>query len=481
MNSITPLDPFVRRVLTSEIPTGVPDTLKIVLPLTTEPGKEFAATVVALSDRCLPTCECDWKVTMDCPEAGLAPLRIEFIRGELAALRIEGLSFAAPGVYRLRVRCEGAAIVSTPSVCREAHPFHVYWGDPHVHTILSNCHTKHCRSLPFAYFAGRYLSTLDWMACADHVSSGRCALPQWREEVAANNHHNVPGEFVTLPAYEASLKGGCGGDNNIYMRTWPSIFADHYENGDIKSLMAELEKLLPAGDAFAVPHHTTRAVKHGEIPTAIYPGADKMPVAEITSCWGTSESRGNPDPLWEIHDGPSYLVDLLNQGLRLGFVGGTDTHISLPFQRDNRGNHLHSDPGGTGVYAAELTRDAIYEGIRSRSCYAGKRERSYLNASINGYRPGEWVEDPGAAKGKTIQVEAAGPSTIEAIDFIRNGKVIHSIAGTAWHQIEEFTDNDELTAHALRSEIMGLFVYYYTRIRYKDATLAWSSPVWFKC
>ena len=33
-----------------------------------------------------------------------------------------------------------------------------------------------------------------------------------------SDNHDDPPHFVTLPAYEASLKGGCGGDNNIYMQ-----------------------------------------------------------------------------------------------------------------------------------------------------------------------------------------------------------------------------------------------------------------------
>lgn len=479
MAVLTRLDPFVERVLAGQTPEGEPDTLKVLLPVTTVPGQPCAATVVALCARSAPTLSCDWTVEIDCPEAGLEPLSVSFVPGQVAQCRLEGLVFPAPGAYRLRVQGAPGAVVSTATVCRADAPFQIFWGDPHVHTHLSRCHTEKCRSLNFAYFAGRYLSALDWMACADHVSNGRCDLSKWLEEVAVSGHHHEPPHFVTLPAYEASLKGMCGGDNNIYMRRWPDLFVDHYEEGTVKTLLDELAERLPREDAFAVPHHTTRTGKHGEIPPAIYPGPEQMPVVEISSCWGNSEYRGNPDPLASIHEGPCTVVDLLNQGYPLGFVGGTDTHVSMPFQFDFRpGGNLQSDPGGTGIYAQALTRNSIYDGMRQRACYAGKRERSYLHATVAGHASGQQAAWPDRMRERSVAIEAAGPGPIESIEVVRNGETIHAEAGRDWHQEVVYTDADDLGDCLLESPIIGPMTYYYVRVRYADQTLAWSSPVW---
>ena len=97
--------------------------------------------------------------------------------------------------------------------------------------------------------------------------------------------------------YEASLEGGSGGDNNVYCRGDLEDYVDHWEGGNRK-----LADALP--ETSSVPHHTTRAGKHGELSDAIYPGPDLMPVVEVHSKWGTSEFRGNPRPLQKVHAGP---------------------------------------------------------------------------------------------------------------------------------------------------------------------------------
>lgn len=84
------------------------------------------------------------------------------------------------------------------------------------------------------------MTGLDWVTAADHVSNGRCELARWKEQVALADAFNDPPRFVTLPGYEASLKGGCGGDNNVYMLRFPDLFIDDYEEGNIKTLVEKL-------------------------------------------------------------------------------------------------------------------------------------------------------------------------------------------------------------------------------------------------
>jgi len=194
---------------------------------------------------------------------------------------VEGVSIAEEGMFRFEARLGGALFHSNPVCCQRRPERRIYWGDPHVHTVLSNCHAVRCRSLNFCFAAARYLTGLDWVSAADHVSNGRCELARWKEQTAGCEAHDDPPDFVTLPAYEASLRGGCGGDTNPYFRRAPGMFVDEYEEGDVKTLCAKLAETVDPADFFVVPHHTTRTGKHGEIPDAIYPGPELMPVVEI--------------------------------------------------------------------------------------------------------------------------------------------------------------------------------------------------------
>jgi len=124
----------------------------------------------------------------------------------------------------LSASCHSLQAHSNPTLCTTDDVPGIYWGDPHVHTILSNCHVDTCRSLNFCFTAARYLSALDWVAAADHVSNGRCDPSKWKEQRTVADLYDDAPDFVTLPAYEASLQGGAGGDNNVYMARFLDIF-----------------------------------------------------------------------------------------------------------------------------------------------------------------------------------------------------------------------------------------------------------------
>ncbi len=302
------------------------------------------------------------------------------------------------------------------------------------------------------------------MSSADHVSNGRCDFSKWKEQRTVADLYNEENQFVTLPAYEASLRGGAGGDNNVYMSRFPDMFADEYESGNVKTLCDGLADKLPVDEFFVVPHHTTRNGKHGELSDDIYPGAESMPVIEIHSKWGTSESRGNLNPLKKIHPGPSYAVDLLNRGMKLGFIAGTDTHTTMPSGGGEEPSVIDRLPGLTAVYCSDLTRQAIFNGIKSRRCYAASLERILLHGSIAGVGFGEEVHRNELLTPPKIDVLVAVRSNIVRIDLVRNGVTIHTASPNHWQARFSHEDCDNLIELEQTSPHLKSFIYYYVRV-----------------
>ncbi len=468
-----------QRVLAQEAPGGRPVDVRIVVPTITAVGEEFAAKVAVVDETGFASLEMDGTITLTGGRQGQA-VEIPFAKGTPAVAVVNGLSIGREGLHRLTCEFGGRVFHSNPTHCRESPAERIYWGDPHVHTNLGDCVTRLCRSSNFCYVAGRWLSGLDWVGAADHVSNGRCTFGKWRDQAATSNQFNEPGSFATLPAYEASLKGGAGGDNNVYMRRWPEMYVDEYEEGNARTLCDRLAEVLAPGEFFIAPHHTTRTGKHGEIGPDIYPGPERMPVVEIYSKWGASEYRGNPDPLHKIHPGPSYVADLLAAGWPMGFVGGTDTHATMPGGPAPEPGHIDRPAGITAVRTAQLTREHVFDAIAGRNCYAASAERSYLDVTVAGVACGQVVAWANDATPRTIAVLAAARGEIASIEVIRNGAAIARHTPDGWHGRFEHTDEEPLADLWLDSPVLGRFVYYYVRLTCASGARAWSSPVWLR-
>ncbi len=468
--------PLQQKVLAQEAPGGDPAKLSVVIPSVTRPGKAFDLSVSVVDRNGYPSLNCADRAEIETP--GGEHATIVFQPDTPAVARLKGIHLSEAGLFRLRASCGNLQAYSNPTLCTSESVPGIFWGDPHVHTILSNCHPDKCRSLNFCFTAARQLSALDWVAAADHVSNGRCDFSKWKEQQTVANLYDDSPVFVTLPAYEASLQGGAGGDNNVYMYRFPDMFVDEYEEGNTKTLCSRLTDLLHDREFFIVPHHTTRTGKHGEISDDIYPGPDAVPVIEIHSKWGTSEYRGNPNPLKDIHDGPSYAVDLLNRGLKLGFIAGTDTHATVPSGGGVEPGHIDRLPGLTAVRCKTLSRQSIFQAIQHRQCYATSLERIIMHGSIGGHAFGDEVSFADQTTPPVIDITIAAKSDILQVDLVRNGQTIHTTAPGSWETRFTYEDQKDWDTFKIRSRHLDGFVYYYVRVTCQSGAQAWSSPVW---
>lgn len=479
MVNIRKPDAWAAKILRQEAEGGAPKKIQIVLPTTARPKEKFRIRLALLDGKGFPSFsfEGNIKVIYDSKDGDCVDFC--FQRGEICIAEAEGLAINEEGYYRAEAFLSDKKFYSNPVRIAKELKHNIFWGDPHIHTVLSNCHAVKCRSLNFCYTAGRYLSALDWVAAADHVSNGRCEKSKWKEQSIVCNLYNEPGSFATMPAYEASFKGGAGGDCNIYMDKHPGMFVEDYEGGTIKSVTEKLREQAEC-DFFTVPHHTTRKGKHGEISDEIYPGRSVMPLVEIASKWGVSEYRGNPNPLEEIHPGPSYVSDLLSNGFVMGFVGGTDTHSTMTFADISLESfRVAKMPGITAVIADKLERGELYNALKNRKCYAAAGERIYLDMNVSGLAQGSLNKPDDYMNRRLVSFTTAAGSDIESVEIIRNGNVMAYYPVKSWYFTSSFEDSQPFEEVCLESKYIGYFCYYYIRVNCVNGSQAWSSPVWF--
>lgn len=466
--------PLVDKCLRLEARGASLASAMITIPPIVKPGAPFAATVSLLDDNAMPLISQGDVLVLS--GGAVTEFSVVFPEGRSAVARVDGLLPPPAGFFRLEGRIEDRMFVSNPAlVTDQARPM-LLWGDPHIHTTVGDCHPERCRTRNLAYIASRYAYGLDFVAIADHVSwAPRGTAGKWYDNLAACELFDEPGEFSALTCYETSMKGGRGGDCNIYLRQPNRTYVDPWpEDLNIAGLCERIE-----GEFFAVPHHTTRTGKHGEIPAQAYPGESLMPVVEIHSKWGTSEYRGNPTPLLQVHPGPSHVQDLLAQGYRFGFVGGTDSHTSLTFCRWLETEAHRAQPGLTAVMATGNTREAIWEAIQSRRCYAACGERIWLDVRCDDLAMGQSGMLP-ASGSVTITADYAAESTISRIEIIRNNQVVHSESPGDWKGRLEWTDRAVGQTEPIRDFVTGKpIVFYYVRVTAQADARAWSSPCWF--
>lgn len=380
--------------------------------------------------------------------------------------------FVPRGVGILRIKATDAAgrfhaNVNPMKVFSQEPRLKTFWGDLHSHTHYS--YDAVGRN-SFAY--ARYTSGLDFYAMTDHSSPdglGPNTPEIWAEYTALVDEHHDPGKFVTLHAYECSL-GAPFGHHNIFFRGRPSGLPLSEE-----VTLYHLWKVLHAGDALTIPHHT------GKMPFPIFwtPHNGKLEHnIEIYSAHGLSEAYNPSHPLSfenstftdpsESVKGPQYVQDAWAQGLRLSTIASSDDHRAHPGQPQY---------GLASVAATGLTREEIFDSLYQRRTYGTTGAKILLDFTIDDQPMGQQVEVQGAP---SLAIEAHGTAVIDVLEVLRYSKsdgdftVIYTLHPDAldlnWTAVDETLREDSI---------------YYVRLRQaglirNQIAMAWSSPIWVK-
>jgi len=357
----------------------------------------------------------------------------------------------------------------------------LYFGDIHTHSgqVREECLDRGCGFKTWAdnYANARDAGGLDFYALTDHewqIEPGFEA-----EYFGLPDRHETPGEFVCLPAFEhTSLLYG---HRNVYFKRGGIVVNNNRKPGGTPTMdpagsvpPEELfGRLTEHGQPFfTVPHHPS-AASHPYTWDFFRPH-DRL--VEVYSAWGSSDYWGDfPRGVSDRHE-HLYIQEAMKRGLKFGLIASSDGHDGYPGDESSpypKHPHLfHMCGSGRAVVLAEsLTRDAVYDALYERRCYATTGTPIGLEFTVNGMCMGQTVSCGGGRGDRPkLVVKVRGSNAIDHVRILKNGRVVHAEqAFGAWSHELEWED-----LHRQAHEPAA----YTVRVVQKDYESAWSSPVW---
>jgi hypothetical protein len=355
--------------------------------------------------------------------------------------------------------------------------YHIYFGDPHSHTILSDAKTGWPDQL---LELERDREGLDFGVVSDHAEMGKLQTTEFAEVQLIAETFSEPGRFMSLSGWEWTA-GPAFGHRVILFRSKPvlPLSAAAPEGDSIEKLYAHIR----GHDAVMSPHHTGHATWGRWNPDAPHDEALE-PNFEITSWHGRNEYYGNP------HEGRRQIPghqfhDALRRGRHVGVMGASDTH------------HLSPGEGGiTAVLAERLDRESIFDAIRNRRNYGTTGPRIVLEFTAAGAPMGSRIARSGPLE---MQVRVEGTAAIDHVEIVRN--LVDTFAAIRIEQNPNgpdgvymlydpadpqggnrltSSDTTKLTFTARDINVPAGETNYYVRVTQADGHQAWSSPIWVK-
>lgn len=374
----------------------------------------------------------------------------------------------------------------------------IYWGDLHAHSHISK---DGIGKNDFGY--ARDAAHLDFFASTEHADDDGNPLadgitPAEWEEIKANvRNYYKPGKFATLLAFECSM-GAPSGHHNVFFRSLDGV---PLASRKMKT-EAGLWAMLKEGEAITIPHHLGIAWS-GEYPAerSAGPGLQKVPPNRNPKSGGPAVDWGRPDnnalrPLLEIYsmhgqseyfdpkdplayenagftsarsqEGKHYARDAWEMGRSEGVAAATDNHTAHPGLRQG---------GATAVRAPELTREAIFDGLKSRFTYATTGERIYMDFHLAGVRMGQRT-NKFSEDSLHCEVTLAAPTPIDYAELL----MIDWTSGE-YSTVRRWDKPGKLVDEKFDIPNSFFGAMYYLRAELVDKVRdrpvrAWSSPIW---
>jgi len=388
----------------------------------------------------------------------------EFMRDE--SRFVVQLPELRPGVYRVvgvdpeagkeMVRSNPLE-VTAPGETRRS----VFWGGIHAHSEMSDG----MESQDEVYRRAREDTALDVAACGDH--SGHFSENQWRWMQDVTDGWNEEGRFVTLLGYEWNTpnpkKGRSRFDFNIYA-------AEKYipRFTGVVPIETGLEVFSRMDNVVVETHHV------GPMVLDLWEYAYTR---ELVRLFEVCSVHGVYRP--EFIEGKEGAIGILDKGVRIGLIGGGDSHtgyctlgpkVPVPDQMRLSGHSINSRMCGAngllGIVADGLTRREVMGALRARRVYATTGARILLEFEVSGVPMG--VE--GVAREAVVAATVHACADIDRITVIRDGVRVHEVRQCGLDTHLRWEDRDASVGEH----------YYFIRIDQVDGEAAWSSPVWLR-
>ena len=342
--------------------------------------------------------------------------------------------------------------------------YSLYCGEMHGHSNISDACYVVDVDVDQYFLCMRDKAKMDFGVLSDHDHGGvgRAELwgdGKWELIQSKVQEYYEPGKFTTLLAYERDSYPYL---NNmvIYYRDGKGDLVRGVRDGEITR--AELEALLKRDDVLVIPHDTyclSAGCDFLTLPLELMP-----PMLEIYSCSDCAEYFDHPLHKDSWVRGGAWQ-DALKRGAKMGVIGGSDDHYETPGLDHLDEPYPACYRGVTGVWAKENTREAIFDALKKRRCFAYMgNERMSLDFRINGHYMGEEITiGPGEVKNIWIDFEA--PDEIERVTLVKNCQDHVILYGRGRQMLFDYRQETSCDC-------------YYVRAITKKGRYCWSSPIW---
>ncbi len=284
--------------------------------------------------------------------------------------------------------------------------YKLYWADLHCHSGL----TTDAEGAPdeLTYYA-RDRARLDVVVFTENDFLYNVPLTEYEYEFGnlLARICTKEGRFLSLPGYEwtsrvpgdpaASLSDpgnwtppyNKGTHANHRSVIYPPSAGPLLRHPEVGNDIAKLNRAVAQAGGLTLTQHDRFRPSGHEVEVGM----------ELVSGWGNYIGRR-----------PQSFYDALNRGARCACVANGDTHRRAP----------GLSGALTGIFAEELTSEAIFEAMRQRRCYATSGSRIFLDSRANDSLMGQSVQ---AVENRiSLTLDAIGTRPITLVTLIRNGE-----------------------------------------------------------
>ena len=337
-----------------------------------------------------------------------------------ADARIDGrtLTVATPGTGRIVARSGELVAHSNPITIHDEMPaLKKYWGDLHAQsdaTVGTGTEAE--------YFAfGRDWARLDFTS--HQGNDFQMTDEDWQRLNDTTRKFHEDGAFVVFPGYEWSSNSPAGGDRNVfYLEEGMPIFrSSHWQVPEVPE--TSLTPAHPAPEFFKQLHRIgpERVIAASHVGGRYadirkYMDDAIAPLVEVVSCWGVFEWM-----LWDAFD----------HGYIVGVMCNSDGHKGRPGAEGPGAGQFGIANGLTCVLSESLTRQSVFDALRSRRCYGTTGARIDLDFDAEGHAMGECFDASGDV---TINASVRGTAPIEALELYEGKRLIKRAQPDAFKQ-----------------------------------------------